>query len=162
MDIGSEVSMNFTPQNRLCKKMAYMFIFINKVKSNSKVVGPLISVNWGLPYPKSHFKVPSSYTDGSGGDGNAAWVFGSPWSLLWPSCLCLCKSWTLFFDYCCPHILLHGAGLGPVDVPSTENIIIQSKSHTKLSKPDIWMLSFIGFRVLYAQYACWDENSFFL
>lgn len=50
--------------------MVYMFIFINKVKFNFKVVGFLILVNWGFFYFTSYFKVLSFYIDGNGGDGN--------------------------------------------------------------------------------------------
>lgn len=67
MDIGSEVSMTFTPQNQLCKKMAYTFIFVSKIKSHSKMVARLTSVNWALPYPQGHLTVPSSYTDWNSG-----------------------------------------------------------------------------------------------
>lgn len=75
MDIGSEVGMNFTSQNWLCKNMAHMFIFINKIKSESNVVGHLISGSWGPHFPKGHLKVLSSYTDRIVGYGNAALVF---------------------------------------------------------------------------------------
>ena len=54
MDISSEVSMTFTLQNQLCKKKkkAYVFIFVRKIKSHSKIVAHLISVNWAPPTPR--------------------------------------------------------------------------------------------------------------
>lgn len=48
--------------------MASMFVFINKIKSGSKVVSHLISIHWG------HLQVPSSYLDYNSRDGNAALV----------------------------------------------------------------------------------------
>lgn len=97
-------------------------------------MGHFISGHWGLPHLKGHLKDQILILTKRVGDGNAAPVSDSHGSLLR---LCLRSARTLLFGPYCPPFLSHGTRLGPVDGPSTEDIIIQNKNHTKFSKPVI-------------------------
>lgn len=87
MDTGSKVCMNFTPTKSVVQKHSWyvyflsfffrMFIFINKIKSDPKVMGPLISVNWGHPTVRVICKYQVLTPTGTVGDGNAAFILGS-------------------------------------------------------------------------------------
>lgn len=120
--------------------MTEMFIFVNKTKSNSKVVGHLISVNRGLPHLKYHL-----YWVELWGMGMLLWslVLGGPFCDP-PVCVCA-KLGDCSLTMLSTLPSLQG-WLGSVEGPSTEDIIIQNQNHSKLSKSGVWVLSSIDFR----------------
>lgn len=121
-----------------------MLIFTKKIKSDPKTMSHLILIHLRIPiYSQGSFESTRFLPEEqSGQECCFGLVFTGPHMTL-PSML---MPGLDIVDYCSPSSLLPRVRFGIMDSSSTENIIIHSKSHTKLSNSRMQILSSIGFQ----------------